>query len=121
MLLIGCIIAISGCATTHDYYSIVPTQNINSGLWTGQYNSLVATIKLNNDGNGIICQDHLGTARVMSIKISGDRVYSQDGTYWKLVQISPQVLKLNYAIGGGYTLQKDDAGNLITPACKEKI
>jgi len=122
ILLLSCTIGLYSCATTHDYFSIVPTSSNNiSGLWTGQFNTLVATLKLKSDGTGIICQDHLGTARVMSVKLSNDRLYSQDGTYWKLIQISPQVMKLNYAVGGGYTLQKDDGGNLVSPACKEKI
>lgn len=30
-------------------------------------------------------------------------------------------MKLNYAIGGGYEMKKDDDLSLATPACKEKL
>ncbi|WP_336034069.1 J517_1871 family lipoprotein [Acinetobacter bereziniae] len=121
ILLVCGVLGLGGCATTHDYFSIVPTQNKIDGLWTGQYDTLVASLKLKADGTGIICQDHLGTARLMSVKLSNDRLYSQDGTYWKLVQVSPQIIKLNYAFGGGYTMQQDNSGTMVSPACKEKI
>lgn len=121
IILLGTFILLSGCATTHNFFEITPTQNKYNGLWTGQYDQLVATLKLNEDGSGEICQDHFGTARVMSVKLANDRLYSQDGTYWKFIPQTPESIKLNYAIGGGYLMHKDDSRSKITPACKEKI
>lgn len=121
IILLGALISLGGCATTHNFFEITPTQNSHSGLWTGQYEQLVATLELKQDGSGVICQDHFGTARVMSVKLSNDRLYSQDGTYWKFIPQSQDSIKLNYAIGGGYLMHKDDSRTKITPACKEKI
>ncbi len=73
------------------------------------------------DGTGVICQDGMGTARVMSVKKSKDKLYSQDGSFWKVQDETLSSMKLNYAIGGGYDMKKDDDLSLATPACKEKL
>ena len=115
------VVGLFGCATTNNFFDIKATPVINSGYWTGSHDRLVATLKLNADGTGIICQDGLGTARVMSVKKSNDRLYSQDGTYWNIRNESSTNLNLNYVIGGGYSMQKDDNLTLATPACLEKL
>lgn len=115
------ILLLQGCITAHNFFDIQPTPTVNSGSWTGQYDRLVATLSLKSDGTGVICQDALGTARIMSVKKSNDRLYSQDGTYWKIQDQTPQTMKLNYAIGGGYLMKKDDNLVLATPACLEKL
>lgn len=110
-----------GCATTHNFFDVQATPVTNSGVWTGQYDRMIATLKLNHDGTGIICQDVFGNAKVMSAKRSGDRLYTQDGTYFKIQDETQTNMKLNFAIGGGYSMQKDDSLSLITPACREKL
>lgn len=114
------VVGLIGCATTHDYFSLKPTST-QSGVWTGQYNQLVATMKINSDGTGVICQDVTGRAKLMSVKRVGDQLYSQDGTYWKIKDETPSSMRLSYAIGGGYSMQKDDDMKLITPACAKEL
>lgn len=114
-------LGMAGCATTHNFFEVQPTPVSNHGAWTGQYDRLVATLKLNQDGSGVICQDTFGSAKVMSAKRSGDRLYTQDGTYFKIQDETPASMKLNFAIGGGFAMQKDDDLSLVTPACKEKL
>lgn len=122
LFLIGGVgLALTGCATTANFFELQPTPVENSGYWTGQYDRLVGTLKLNNDGTGVICQDAFGTARVMSVKMAGDRLYSQDGSYWKVVNQTTSSMKLNYAIGGGFDMKKDDDLIGITPACADKL
>ncbi|MFH4221879.1 J517_1871 family lipoprotein, partial [Acinetobacter baumannii] len=82
-------LGLAGCATTANFFDIHPTPVSNSGYWTGQFDRLVGTLILESDGTGVICQDHLGTARVMSVKLLNDRLYSQDGTYWKISNFTP--------------------------------
>lgn len=121
MLATGLIAFLSGCATTHDFFSINPTSTNLAGTWTGQYEQLVATLILKENGTGLICQDHLGTARVVSVKVYNDRLYTQDGSYWKMVPVTQNNLKLNFAIGGGFNMLSDNDLTLISPACREKL
>ncbi|MBF7694173.1 J517_1871 family lipoprotein [Acinetobacter pollinis] len=123
-IILGCFIAIAltGCATTEDFFAIKPVPTSNIGLWTGAHNQIsVATLKLNNDGTGIICQDYMGTAKSVSVKFYNNKIYTQDGSYWRFSELSPDTLKLDYAIGGSYVLKKDTDGKMVTPACKDKI
>lgn len=113
-------LVLTACATTHDYFSLQSTP-MQPSVWTGQYNQLVATVKINSDGTGVICQDITGKAKLMSVKRVDDRLYSQDGTYWKIQNEMPDSMRLNYAIGGGYSMQKDDDMKLITPACAKEL
>lgn len=123
-IILGCLlgVALVGCATTEDFFAIKPTPTSNVGLWTGAHNQIsVATLKLNNDGTGIICQDYMGTAKSVSVKFHNNKIYTQDGSYWSFTEVSPDVLKLDYAIGGSYILKQDTDGKMVTPACKDKI
>ncbi len=64
-----------GCATTANFFELTPTGTNNHGYWTGAHNNVsVATLKLNQDGTGVICQDYQGEARVQSIKKVGNKV-----------------------------------------------
>ncbi|HAV3707901.1 J517_1871 family lipoprotein [Acinetobacter baumannii] len=121
IILLSLVFGLVGCVTAHNFFNIHPTPVSNYGYWTGQFDRLVGTLQLERDGTGIICQDSLGTARVMSVKISNNRLYSQDGTYWKVVNSTPTSLELNYAIGGGYKMIKDDELKYASPACKDKL
>lgn len=111
----------SGCMATHNFIDVAATPVTSSGYYTGQYNRTITTIKINQDGTGLICEDVIGTARVMSIKKSNDRLYTQDGSYWKIKSETESTLSLDYALGGGYVVQKDNDLKLASPACLEKL
>ncbi len=121
IILLSLVLGLVGCASTVNFFDVQTTPVQNSGYWTGQYDRLVATLKLNSNGTGVICQDAMGTARIMSVKKSNDKLYSQDGTFWKVQNETSNSMKLNYAIGGGYEMKKDDNLSLVTLACLEKL
>lgn len=110
-----------GCASTHNFIDVNNTTFNHPGYYTGHYSRSLTTIKINQDGTGLICEDVIGTARVMSIKKSNDRLYTQDGSYWKIKSETENTLSLDYAFGGGYVMQKDDDLKLASPACLEKL
>ena len=121
LLFTGIFLGLVGCASTANFFELQPTPLESSGYWTGQYDRLVGTLKLDANGTGVICQDAFGTARVMSVKVVGDKLYSQDGSYWKIANKTQNSMNLNYAIGGGFLMKKDDNLKEITPACAEKL
>lgn len=121
-ILLGIAVLFAGCATTENFFELTPTQTNNQGYWTGAHSNIsVATLKLNQDGTGIICQDYQGAAKVQSIKKVGNKVYTQDGSFWTIKNESDTNLELVYGAGGSYKLMKDDNGLNITPACKHKL
>ncbi|EXC47691.1 J517_1871 family lipoprotein [Acinetobacter baumannii] len=122
IILIGLISLMSGCATTANFFELTPTEANNYGYWTGAHSNVsVATLKLNKDGTGIICQDYQGEAKVQSIKKLGNKVYTQDGSFWTIKSETNTNLELAYGAGGSYKLIKDDKKTNISPACKAKL
>lgn len=122
IILLGVIGLLSGCATTANFFELTPTETNNYGYWTGAHlNVSVATLKLNKDGTGIICQDYQGEAKVQSIKKLGNKVYTQDGSFWTIKSETNTNLELAYGAGGSYKLIKDDQKTNISPACKAKL
>lgn len=85
IIVLGSVVFFSGCATTANFFELTPTEANNYGYWTGAHSNVsVATLKLNKDGTGIICQDYQGEAKVQSIKKLGNKVYTQDGSFGQL-------------------------------------
>ncbi|EXD25980.1 J517_1871 family lipoprotein [Acinetobacter baumannii] len=122
IILLGLIGLLGGCATTANFFELTPSQTENYGYWTGAHSNVsVATLKLNQDGTGIICQDYQGEAKVQSIKKVGNKVYTQDGSFWTIKAETNTNLELAYGAGGSYKLIKDDQKTNITPACKSKL
>ncbi|WP_289337782.1 J517_1871 family lipoprotein [Acinetobacter baumannii] len=122
IIVLGSVVFFSGCATTANFFELTPTQTNNQGYWTGAHSNIsVATLKLNQDGTGTICQDYQGAAKVQSIKKVANKVYTQDGSFWTIKNESDTNLELVYGAGGSYKLKKDDNGLNITPACKHKL
>lgn len=116
------IISITGCVTTANFFDLKSTTMEYSGNWTGAHQNIsVATLKIKQDGTGIICQDYNGVAKVVAIKKVQDKIYTQDGSFWKIKNISSDNLELAYGMGGSYFLKKDDNLTLATPACLEKL
>lgn len=116
------IIGLSGCATTANFFELKPSIMEYSGIWTGAHQNVsVATLKIKQDGTGIICQDYSGIAKVVAVKKVQDKIYTQDGSFWKIKNINSDNMELAYGIGGSYFLKKDDNFSLATPACLEKL
>lgn len=121
LLFVSLFILVS-CTTTTNFFELKPTQVSNYGYWTGQHSNIsVATLKLNQNGSGVICQDYHGKAKVQAIKKVDNKIYTQDGSFWTIKSEGPTNLELAYGAGGSYRLMKDDNSLNITPACKQKI
>lgn len=122
LFLLGLTVLLGGCATTANFFELTPSQAENYGYWTGAHSNIsVATLKLNKDGTGIICQDYQGKSKVQSIKKVGNKVYTQDGSFWTIKAETSTNLELAYGAGGSYKLIKDDQKTNISPACKAKL
>lgn len=122
IILLGAFVSLSGCATTADFYSLQSTRSEYAGQWTGAHKGIsVATIKLDENGAGVICQDFNGVAKLNSVKKVDDKIYTQDGSFWRIKEFNPEKLTLAYGAGGSYFLTKDDSGQNVTPECKIKL
>lgn len=122
IILLTLLASLFGCATTANFFELTPTHTSNSGYWTGPHSNVsVATLKLNQDGTGVICQDYQGEAKVQSIKKVGEKIYTQDGSFWTIRNEAEKSMDLAYTIGGSYKLLKDDQKTNVTPACRSKL
>ena len=115
-------VVLSGCSTTANFFELTPQPSSLTGVWTGPHQNIsIATIIINNDGNGLVCQDYNGSARVTSVKRVGRKIYSQDGGFWNIKNESQDKFDLAYGLGGSYQLVRDSDYKNLTPACKDKL
>ncbi|ELW9345353.1 J517_1871 family lipoprotein [Acinetobacter baumannii] len=122
IILISALSSLAGCATTENFYSLQPSPLATYGQWSGAHKDIsVATVQLNKDGTGVICQDFKGVAKLSAIKKIDGKIYTQDGSYWRIKEFNSEKLTLAYGAGGSYFLTKDDSGNNISPECKIKL
>ncbi|MEQ1066291.1 J517_1871 family lipoprotein [Acinetobacter sp. XH1741] len=99
IILIGLAISLSGCVTpvtqmiNNKFSDIVPTKPQATGIWTTSVGPGLSTIKLNEDGNGILCEDTSGNITSNKIKYSNGQLYSQNGMVLKVIALNQEVLE----------------------------
>jgi len=99
IILLGLAISLSGCVTpatqmiNNKFSEIMPTKPQATGIWTTSVGSGLSTIKLNEDGNGILCEDTSGYINLNKLKYSNGQLYSQNGMVLKVMSLNQDVLE----------------------------
>ncbi|MCU4428527.1 J517_1871 family lipoprotein [Acinetobacter pittii] len=99
IILLGLAISLSGCVTpvtqmiNNKFSDIEPTKPQATGIWTTSVGPGLSTIKLNEDGNGILCEDTSGYINLNKIKYSNGQIYSQNGMILKVSSIDQDKLE----------------------------
>lgn len=113
---------VSSYATANDFYKLKSTAFQSNGYWTGPHENIsIATLVLNIDGTGTICQDYKGVAQLSSVKKVDDKIYNEDGRFWKFDGDGVESIALEYRDGGKYILTPDTDLKSATPACAEEL
>ncbi|MFY2512785.1 J517_1871 family lipoprotein [Acinetobacter soli] len=64
------------------------------GIWTTSVGPGLSTIKLTEDGNGILCEDASGHLNLNKLKYSNGQLFSQNGMILKVVSIDQDILRV---------------------------
>ncbi|MEV8215723.1 J517_1871 family lipoprotein [Leifsonia sp. NPDC077715] len=99
IILLSLIMLLSGCVTpvtqmmNNKFSDIVPTKPLAAGIWTTSVGPGLSTIKLNEDGNGILCEDTSGYLNLNKLKYSNGQLYAQNGLILKVISLNQDVLE----------------------------
>ncbi|EXA86692.1 J517_1871 family lipoprotein [Acinetobacter baumannii] len=99
IILLSLAILLSGCVTpvtqmmNNKFSDIEPTKPQATGIWTTSVGPGLSTIKLNEDGNGILCEDTSGHVNLNKLKHSNGQLYAQNGLILKVISLNQNVLE----------------------------
>lgn len=99
LFLLGLVVLLTGCVTpvtqmtNNNFSDIEPTKPQATGIWTTTVGPGLSTIKLNADGNGILCEDSSGHVNLNKLKYSKGQLYTQNGMILKVISLNQDILE----------------------------
>ncbi|WP_461196797.1 J517_1871 family lipoprotein [Acinetobacter pittii] len=130
IILFGLAISLSGCVTpvtqmiNNKFSDIVPTKPQATGIWTTSVGPGLSTIKLNEDGNGILCEDTSGYINLNKLKYSNGQLYSQNGMVLKVISLNQEVLEAKTTLSAfniGMVYKKDSELKAASIKCAKEM
>ncbi|WP_202744408.1 J517_1871 family lipoprotein [Acinetobacter pittii] len=118
-------VLLSGCVTpltqmmNNKFSEIQPTSPSVSGIWTVSIGPGISTIKLDSDGNGILCEDTSGHVVFNKVKYANNMIYIQNGMALEVKLLNKDLLEARTMISASSLnmLYKADNG-LIAASLK---
>lgn len=95
-----------------------------TGIWTTAAAGGLSTIKLNQDGTGVMCEDNGNSVNVYQLRNSGNLIYAQNGMSLKKITITNQLLNVKTtfsAFNADMKYRADNELKLTTPRCVQEI
>ena len=93
------IFLLSGCVspttqmTNNNFSELQPSTPSISGIWTISISPSISTIKLEADGNGILCDDTSGHVVFNKIKYANNMIYIQNGMTLEVKHLNKDILE----------------------------
>ncbi|KJH64388.1 J517_1871 family lipoprotein [Acinetobacter calcoaceticus] len=90
---------LSGCVTpatqmvNNKFSEIQPSTPSVSGVWTVSISPGISTIKLDSDGNGILCDDTNGHVVFNKVKYANNMIYIQNGMTLEVKLLNKDILE----------------------------
>ncbi|WP_127491725.1 J517_1871 family lipoprotein [Acinetobacter calcoaceticus] len=90
---------LSGCVTpatqmvNNKFSEIQPSTPSVSGVWTVSISPGISTIKLDSDGNGILCDDTSGHVVFNKVKYANNMIYIQNGMTLEVKLLNKDILE----------------------------
>ena len=79
--------------TNNKFSEVQPSTPLVSGIWTFSIGSSISTIKLDSDGNGILCDDTNGHVVFNKVKYANNMIYIQNGMLLKVKLLNKDILE----------------------------
>lgn len=123
LLMVGCVSPASQMID-NKFLDVQVTQPEVTGIWTTAAGGGLSTIKLNQDGTGVMCEDNGNRVNVYQLRNSGGLIYAQNGIALKKITINNQILNVKTtfsAFNADLEYRADNELKLATPRCAEEI
>ncbi len=92
VLLNGCVIPTTQIIT-NKFSEVQPSIPSVSGMWTFSIHPNISTIRLDSDGNGILCEDTNGRVVLNKVKYANNMIYIQNGMVLEVRLLNKYILE----------------------------
>lgn len=85
IIVLSLIFLLSGCVSptnqmnNNNFSEVQPSTPSVSGIWTISIGPSISTIKLDSDGNGVLCDDTSGHVVFNKVKYANNMIYIENG------------------------------------------
>lgn len=92
-------VLLSGCVTpttqiiNNKFSEVQPSMLSVSGIWTFSIDPSISTIRLDSDGNGILCEDTSGYIVLNKVKYANNMIYIQNGMVLEVRLLNKDILE----------------------------
>ncbi|MCU4562058.1 J517_1871 family lipoprotein [Acinetobacter sp. WU_MDCI_Abxc222] len=92
-------VLLGGCVTpttqiiNNKFSEIQPSIPSVSGIWTFSIDPSISTIRLDSDGNGILCEDTSGHIVLNKAKYANNMIYIQNGMVLEVRLLNKDILE----------------------------
>lgn len=99
IILLGVVVLLGGCVTpatqmiNNKFSEVQPSIPSVSGIWTILISPSISTIKLDSDGNGILCDDTNGHVVFNKVKYANNMIYIQNGMALEVKLLNKDILE----------------------------
>jgi hypothetical protein len=99
IILLGVVVLFGGCVTpatqmiNNKFSEVQPSIPSVSGIWTISIGPSISTIKLDSDGNGILCDDTNGHVVFNKVKYVNNMIYIQNGMTLEVKLLNKDILE----------------------------
>lgn len=123
-------IVLGGCVSpatqmmNNKFLDVEVTSPEASGVWTTAAAGGLSTIKLNEDGTGVMCEDTGHSTNVYQLRNSNNLIYVQNGMSLKKMVINKESLNVKTTLSAFNIDMKykgDDELRLTSPRCAKEL
>lgn len=99
IIALSLVFLLSGCISpttqmvNNKFSQMQPTTPSVSGIWTISIGPSISTIKLDSDGNGILCDDTNGHVVFNKVKYANNMIYIQNGMVLEVKLLNKDILE----------------------------
>lgn len=99
IILLGVVVLFGGCVSpatqmiNNKFSEVQPSIPSVSGIWTISIGPSISTIKLDSDGNGILCDDTNGHVVFNKVKYANNMIYIQNGMTLEVKLLNKDILE----------------------------
>lgn len=99
IIVLSLIFLLSGCVSptnqmnNNNFSEVQPSTPSISGIWTISIGPSISTIKLDSDGNGVLCDDTNGHVVFNKVKYANNMIYIENGMILEVKILNKDIIE----------------------------